>query len=66
MNYRENSGEQITEESWVMRDLWDTRVKISRGLITIPKKLTAMGVPFETSRGVEIELMKVPREHKIS
>ena len=44
MKYREESGEIITADSWVMRDLWDTRVKISRGLITIPKKLTAIGV----------------------
>jgi hypothetical protein len=28
MKYREESGEIITSESWVMRDLWDTRVKI--------------------------------------
>jgi hypothetical protein len=26
MKYREESGEIITENSWVMRDLWDTRV----------------------------------------
>ena len=24
MKYRENSGESISEESWLMRDLWDT------------------------------------------
>jgi hypothetical protein len=35
---REESGEVITGESWVMRDLWDTRVKISKGLVTIPKQ----------------------------
>ena len=39
----EESGEIITAGSWIMRDLWDMRVKISRGLITIPKKLTAIG-----------------------
>jgi integrase len=27
MKYREESGETITDNSWVMRDLWDTRVK---------------------------------------
>jgi hypothetical protein len=43
MKYREESGEIITGESWVMRDLWDTRVKISKGLVTIPKKLTSIG-----------------------
>jgi integrase len=34
----------VSADSWAMRDLCDTRVKISRGLITIPKKLTAIGV----------------------
>ena len=29
MRYREESGEVITAECWVMRDLWDTRVEIS-------------------------------------
>jgi hypothetical protein len=39
MKYREESGEIMSSDSWVMRDLWDTRVKISKGLLTIPKKL---------------------------
>jgi hypothetical protein len=39
MKYREESGEIISDNSWVMRDLWDSRVKISKGLVTIPKKL---------------------------
>jgi integrase len=34
MNYRKRSGELITGESWVMRDLWDTRVAQGRGLVT--------------------------------
>ena len=40
ISYRNESGEVITDQSWVMRDLWDTQMKISRGLATIPKKLT--------------------------
>jgi integrase len=43
MNYRESSGEQITNDSWVVRDLWDTRVAQGRGLVTKPKKLTSLG-----------------------
>ena len=39
MKYREEYGEIITDDSWVMRDLYDTRVKISKGLVTFPKKL---------------------------
>jgi hypothetical protein len=44
MNYRETSGEVINNYSWVMRDLWDSRVAQGRGLITVPKKLASMGV----------------------
>ena len=52
MKYREESGEVITDESWVMRDLWDTQSKISRGLVTIPKKLTAIGVKRLMERAI--------------
>ena len=44
MKYREESGEAINEDSWVMRDLWDTDAAISRGLVTIPKRLTSIGI----------------------
>lgn len=43
MKYREESGEIVTDDSWVMRDLWDTQVKISKGLVTIPNQLTSIG-----------------------
>jgi len=52
MKYREESGEKITEDSWVMRDLWDTRVRIYRVLVTIPKKLTAIGVKRLMERAI--------------
>ena len=52
MKYREESGEKITEDSWVMRDLWDTRVRIYKGLVTIPKKLTAIGVKRLMERAI--------------
>lgn len=52
MKYREESGESIDEESWVMRDLWDTRVKICRGLVTLPKQLSAIGVKRLMERAI--------------
>jgi integrase len=52
IKYREQSGEIITENSWIMRDLWDTQVKISRGIVTIPKKLTAIGVKRLMERAI--------------
>src|SRR5215203_663130 len=52
MKYREESGEIITDDSWIMRDLWDTQVKISRGLVTIPKQLTSIGVKRLMERAI--------------
>jgi hypothetical protein len=50
--YREASGEIINHESWVMRDLWDTRVAHGRGLATVPKKLTSLGVKRLMERAI--------------
>ena len=52
MKYREESGEIITDDSWIMRDLWDTQVKISKGLVTIPKQLTSIGVKRLMERAI--------------
>lgn len=52
MKYREEAGEKITGDRWVMRDLWDTQVKISRGLASVPKQLTAIGVKRLMERAI--------------
>ena len=52
MKYRAESGEIITDDSWVMRDLWDTQAKISKGLVTIPKQLTSIGVKRLMERAI--------------
>jgi hypothetical protein len=52
MNYRETSGEIIKHDSWVMRDLWDTRVAQGRGLVTKPKKLTSLGIKRLMERAI--------------
>jgi hypothetical protein len=44
MKYREESGELIDENSWLMRDLWDTRVAQGRGFVTKPKQLASSGI----------------------
>jgi len=44
INFREKSGEKITADSWVMRNLWDNRVTKGKGWATIPKKLKPSGV----------------------
>ena len=52
MDYRRSSGESITDSSWVMRDLWDTRVAQGRGLVTKPKKLTSLGIKRLMERAI--------------
>jgi integrase len=51
IKYREEAGEKITGDSWVMRDLWDTQIKISR-LVSVPKQLTAIGVKRLMERAI--------------
>lgn len=51
-HYRESSGESINDDSWVLRNLWDTRVAQGRGLVTIPKQLTALGVKRLMERAI--------------
>jgi len=44
MDYRKTSGEEITEKSWVMRQLWNAKKGRKFGLITAPKKLKSSGI----------------------
>jgi hypothetical protein len=44
IDYRLASREAICDASWVMRDLWDTRLAQGRGFASLPKKLSALGV----------------------
>lgn len=52
IDYRSFSGESINDESWVMRDLWDTRVAKDRGLVTEPNKLTSIGIKKLINRAI--------------
>jgi hypothetical protein len=52
IDYREKSGELLKEDSWVMRDLWDTRVAQGRGAATLPKKLSYLGVKRLVERAI--------------
>ena len=53
-DYRIKDGEIVTDESWVMRDLWrTTNVKHGvKGLATCPRKLTYSGVQKVLDRAV--------------
>jgi len=44
MNYRQEAGEKITEESWLMRNLWDVTTPTGKGLATLPVKLKPSGI----------------------
>ena len=49
---RQAAGETISDASWVMRDLWDTRVAQGRGFATLPKKLSSLGVKRLMERAI--------------
>jgi hypothetical protein len=42
--YRIQSGEPVTTESWVMRNIWNTKKGYTRGLVSAPVKLQSEGV----------------------
>lgn len=52
MDYRELSGELIDENSWLMRDLWDTGIVQGKGLVTKPNKLTSIGIKKLINRAI--------------
>jgi len=52
LRYREESGELIDENSWLMRDLWDTSTPQVRGFATKPKKLAASGIKRLIERAI--------------
>jgi integrase len=52
MSYRQSSGECTSENSWLMRDLWDTRVAQGRGLASLPKKLSSLGLKRLMERAI--------------
>ena len=54
MNFRKISGEIIDENSWLMRDLWDTQdiQGKGKGLVTRPNKLTSIGIKKLVNRAI--------------
>jgi hypothetical protein len=52
MNYREFSGELVDENSWVMRDLWDTGIIQGKGFVTRPNKLATIGIKKLINRAI--------------
>lgn len=53
IKYRQDSGELIDENSWLMRDLWDTgAVREGNGFVTKPKKLASSGIKRLIERAI--------------
>ncbi len=44
INYRNECGEKIDNESWVMRNVWDVTTPNGKGIVTIPKQLKSDGI----------------------
>ncbi len=57
IDFRRTSGETITDESWVMRNLWDvtTPTRGPRGLIPVPKKLQHTGIKSLIERALRAQ-----------
>jgi hypothetical protein len=69
MEYRKQSGEAITGDSWVMRNLWDVTTPKGKGVVTIPKKLKATGIKRLIERalwaqGIRLKLDGGKRRHE--
>jgi integrase len=71
ISYRESCGEDVTSESWLMRNIWDRNKGSKRkpGTITDPKKLQSSGVKrmMETAlwtQGLRSELDPGKRRHE--
>jgi hypothetical protein len=53
IQYRQKSGEIIDENSWLMRDLWDTgALKEGKGFVTKPKRLASSGIKRLIERAI--------------
>jgi site-specific recombinase XerC len=64
MDFRKKSGEKVTDESWLMRNLWDVTTPTGgpRGLISIPKKLKFSGVKSLIERALRAQGIRTKLE----
>lgn len=69
MIYRKHSGEAVTGESWLMRNLWDVTTPKGKGIVTIPRRLKATGIKRLIERalwaqGIRLKLEPGRRRHE--
>ncbi|HET7147435.1 MAG TPA: hypothetical protein VFI73_02950 [Candidatus Nitrosopolaris sp.] len=63
IDYRTAHGERITEESWLMRDLWQTTDMnhgAKFGVLTYPKQLTSKGIKSLLERAIRAQRLCKP------
>jgi hypothetical protein len=65
MEFRKNSGEEITGESWLMRDVWsttdfDTFKNSTLGLVKYPKQLKSSGIKSLIERAMRAQGLAKP------
>jgi integrase len=71
MSFRKECGENLTQESWVLRNIWDRNIGSRRkpGIVTQPRKLQSLGVKriMETAlwtQGLRHKLENGKRRHE--
>ena len=52
IKYRQDSGEEITSDSWLMRNLWDVIKPRGTGFVSIPKQLKSDGIKRLMERAI--------------
>jgi hypothetical protein len=66
MEFRHSYGEAISNESWLMRDIWQTtnvKYKSKFGLATCPRKLKSSGIKRLLERGLWEQGLRQPLEN---
>ena len=62
MDFREKSGEKITKDSWVMRDLWNIEDN-GKGLAQFPKRLNNLGIKRLIERAIASQGLRKPLQN---
>lgn len=52
INYRHDSGEVVTSDSWLMRNLWDVTTPKGAGFVSAPKQLKPDGIKRLMERAI--------------
>lgn len=63
-NFRQINGEDVTSDSWILRNLWDVTTPSGgpRGLVSIPKKLKHTGVKSLIERALRSQGIRTQLE----